>query len=157
MLWYVLHVKTGAELDVRQRLEQAHVTAAVPQEERPIRSGGKWGKKQYTLFPGYVFVRLDITPENYYLLKRTDDVISILKYGDQPAPLSYLEAEWITLLNGGGKPLQASEIDASGKVISGILTKFETRIVKIDRHAKRATVALSLCGEEKKVKLGITV
>ena len=52
--WYVLQVSTGQETAVREALEGLGVRAAVPREERLIRSGGGWTTKVYTLLPGYV-------------------------------------------------------------------------------------------------------
>ena len=40
--WYVLQVSTGQETAVREALEGLGVRAAVPREERLIRSGGGW-------------------------------------------------------------------------------------------------------------------
>lgn len=67
--WYVLQVSTGQETAVREALEGLGVRAAVPREERLIRSGGGWTTKVYTLLPGYVFLALEYSAENYYRVK----------------------------------------------------------------------------------------
>ncbi|MDE6456960.1 MAG: hypothetical protein K2L38_13915, partial [Dysosmobacter sp.] len=66
-MWYVLQVSTGKEMAVRGTLTNNRVLAYVPRENRLIRKGGGWSQKEYTLFPGYVFLNLDYTAENYYM------------------------------------------------------------------------------------------
>ena len=53
-MWYVIQVKTGEESGIARRLKNQAIRAEVPIENRPIRSGGAWTKKEYILFPGYV-------------------------------------------------------------------------------------------------------
>ena len=64
--WYVLQVSTGQETGVRDALQGLGIRAAVPREERAIRNGGGWTTKVYTLLPGYVFLALEYSAENYY-------------------------------------------------------------------------------------------
>ena len=65
-MWYVIQVKTGEESGIARRLKNQAIRAEVPIENRPIRSGGAWTKKEYILFPGYVFLDMDFTARNYY-------------------------------------------------------------------------------------------
>ena len=67
--WYVLQVSTGQETGVRDALQGLGIRAAVPREERAIRNGGGWTTKVYTLLPGYVFLALEYSAENYYRVK----------------------------------------------------------------------------------------
>ena len=104
-MWYVLQVSTGKEMAVRGTLTNNRVLAYVPRENRLIRKGGGWSQKEYTLFPGYVFLNLDYTAENYYMVKAIPGVLRFLgPDGLHPPTLTYLEAEWIKLLAGEGKP-----------------------------------------------------
>ena len=51
-MWYVIQVKTGEESGIARKLKNQAIRAEVPIENRPIRSGGAWTKKEYILFPG---------------------------------------------------------------------------------------------------------
>ena len=107
MRWYVLQVSSGQEKAVRDALHEKRIPALVPSENRLVRKGGEWTQKEYILFPGYVFLRLDYTSETYYRVRSIPHTGRLLgPPGDPPVPLSYLEAEWIGLLSGGGKPLE---------------------------------------------------
>lgn len=97
-MWYVIQVKTGEENGIARKLKNQAIRAEVPIENRPIRSGGAWTKKEYILFPGYVFLDMDFTARNYYRVKEVPGVIRFLGDSKAPSTLSYLEAEWIRIL-----------------------------------------------------------
>lgn len=154
MRWHVVQVMTGEEKGIAAKLRQAGFRVLVPAENRPIHTGGAWGMKEYALFPGYVFLQMDYDAGAYYRLKGIPGVVKLLS-----GTLSYLEAEWILLLSGqNGEPLTPTlvrEADGRLEVQDGILKRFESRIVKMDKRNRRAVIELSLCGEKKEVQLGI--
>lgn len=154
MLWYVIHVKTGEEQNIATTLRENGLRALVPVENRPIHTGGTWSRKEYVLFSGYVFLQMEYNAENYYMLKKIPGVIQLLI-----GTLSYLEAEWIMLLaDRDGAPLEPTLVrEAAGnlEIEHGILEKFRSRIIRIDKRSRRATIELSICGEKKEVQLGI--
>ena len=154
MRWHVAQVMTGEEKGIAAKLRQAGFKALVPAENRPIRTGGAWGMKEYALFPGYVFLQMDYDAGAYYRLKGIPGVVKLL-----PGTLSYLEAEWILLLSGRrGEPLEPTlvrEADGRLEIQEGILKRFESRGIKMDKRNRRAVIELSICGEKKQVQLGI--
>lgn len=157
-MWYVLQVSTGRETAVAKTLSEQRTAAYVPREDRLIRKGGGWGRKEYILFPGYVFLNLDYTAENYYMVKAIPGVIRFLgPDGLHPSTLTYLEAEWIKLLAGDGEALEPTEArlrpEGGVRFTGGILQHFPSRITKIDKHSRRATVELSVCGEARSIPL----
>ena len=160
-MWYVIQVKTGEESGIARKLKNQAIRAEVPIENRPIRSGGAWTKKEYILFPGYVFLDMDFTARNYYRVKEVPGVIRFLGDSKAPSTLSYLEAEWIRILSGSGEPLEPTLVreDGSGgiTVISGVLKQLENRVLKWDKRSRKATFEITICGEARQVQLGIEV
>lgn len=154
MRWYVVHVKTGDEQKIAEKLSGAGFRTLVPAENRLVRSGGSWGQKEYTLFPGYIFLQMCYNAENYYRLKSIPGIINLLN-----GTLSYLEAEWILLLSGqDGRPLEPSlvrMVDGSLEIETGVLKNFQSRIIQLDKRSRRALIEISICGEKKEVQLGI--
>lgn len=155
---YVLQVTGGKERTVVDALQDLQIRAYVPQESRLVRKGGAWNCKLYTLFPGYTFVELEYNAANYYAIKKLPYVLHFLGAdGLHPERLSYLEVEWIKTLANQGKPLEPTKatLDADGKIVlqGGILQRFRSRIVKLDKHSRRADVELTVCGEPKTVTL----
>ena len=162
-MWYVLQVSTGQETAVRGELQKMNILALVPMENRLIRKGGGWTHKEYTLFPGYVFVNLEYTAENYYRVKEIPAVIRFLgASGLAPSQLTYLEAEWVKTLAGiNGQPLQPTTVrelpGGSLKIVEGVLSNFAPRTIQYDKRSRRAKVEITLCGEPRTVQLSVEV
>ena len=160
-MWVVRQVETGQEQGVQQALQaMENMVALVPRENRLVRKAGAWTQKEYILFPGYVFLSLDYNADNYYRVRAVPHVLRFLgASGLAPSRLSYLEAEWIKVLSGGGKPLEPTKVrrqpDGSLKVVGGVLGNFASRAIQYDSHARRAKVELTICGEPKTVQLSV--
>ena len=161
MMWCVLQVKTGDEMKVKNRLSDMGFVAAVPRENRMQRKGGEWTTKECTLFPSYVFIELAYTAENYYRIKELPAVIRFLGGGLRPDTLTYLEAEWIKILTFGGNPIEPTKVriseDGKTEVADGVLTAFKNRIKKVDKHKRKATFEITVCGEVKELELSIDI
>ena len=57
-----------------------------------------------------------------------------------------------------GEPLEPTlvrEADGRLEIQEGILKRFESRVIKMDKRNRRAVIELSICGEKKQVQLGI--
>lgn len=159
-MWYVVQVMTGREDGIAAALNRQGIRALVPKEDRMIRSGGAWTRKEYILFSSYVFLEMDYNADNYYRVRNLPGVIRFLGDGNGPSRLSYLEAEWIRLLTGkNNAPIQPTVVriseDGSLKAVKGVLTNFENRIIRVDKRNRKATFEITLCGEKKEVQLSI--
>lgn len=151
---YVLHVQTGQEMAIRDELRRMYFGAMVPREIALERKNGKEIQRERTLFQGYVFVDMAMDLKAYYKIKGIPHVIRFL--GDkQPTELSRKEAEYITWLASGGKPLQPSELDQDGAVMTGPLKGHEPEIVSVNTRAKRAKVRITLAGEPHEISLSV--
>lgn len=153
--WYVLQVATGAELSIQKELQRRGVEAAVPIENRIIRSGGKWVKKQYVVFSGYIFIKMSYTWSQYYILSGINGIIRILGGGNSPDALTPAEAEWIQQLNELLKEPSVVDLRENGsyEIISGALICCKDNIVQIQRHHRRAIVKLNVAGTDTTIKL----
>ena len=155
--WYVLQVNTGTEIDVAAELQRRGYWAVVPIEGRMIRRGGTWIQKPYVVFSGYVFIFIDYSWAKYYALTGIKGVIKILGGGKEPTPLFDDESEIILKLT--ELLISPSEVafneDGSYTVVSGFLKDVTDNIVKIDKHAKRAIVKVTLGGNERTIKVSI--
>ena len=149
--WYVLQVSTGQETGVRDALQTLGIRAAVPREERAIRSGGGWTTKVYTL-------ALEYSAENYYRVKAIPHVLRFLgPNGLSPSYLTHLEVEWLRLLDNGGEVLKPSRVETlpegGVRIVDGVLRHFPVSRIDLDKRARRAKVEISLCGEPKTLTL----
>lgn len=160
--WYVLHVITGEEAEVRNRLRRKipYMRTLAPVRKMKERKSGVWRYKCRALFPGYVFVNCTMTDSEYYDLKNTSGVIKILPGSSSPSPVPGNEMQIILRLTEEKDLVGLSDVVFAGdkvKVVSGPLLGFEGQIVKVDRRRFRAKVMFSLLGQEKFIELGINV
>ena len=76
---YVLHVMSGMELAVQERLKCEGLTETIiPMEERLERFRGDWITRKRLLMPGYVFVYLEMNTDQYYKAWNIPGVIRFL-------------------------------------------------------------------------------
>lgn len=153
--WYVLHVRTGSELEIAEQLRKRGFSAVVPTENRVIRKSGKWNQQIYIVFTGYVFVYMNYSWSKYYAMSGIYGIIKILGGGQNPTALSKNEAEFISKLSEllAEPSVLKFKNDNSYDVISGFLADYAEKIVKIERRYKKATVRISVAGEEKEIKV----
>jgi transcriptional antiterminator RfaH len=90
--WYLLHTKPRIEKRVAIFLEQRDIQVFLP-ELAHTNVNGQTRKKAF--FPGYLFASLDLSSVDPSIWRWTPGLRYIVKYGDQPVPVS---DEVITLI-----------------------------------------------------------
>lgn len=160
MSLYAVQVLTGQEAEVCRRLADCRIATLLPQERRLIRRGGAWREEPYTLFRGYVFVDTEAPLPIYYTVRGQDGVMRWLGASPgTPEALSLAEAVNIRWLAGQDlRPSTAREV-MPGVLgfVYGPLAQLSDRIVRVDRHDRRAVVALPIGGEAKEFTLTFTI
>ncbi|MFF2887006.1 antiterminator LoaP [Paenibacillus sp. NPDC057967] len=158
MRWYVLHVLSGQELKVQRYHEKRtpELKTLVPCRIVNERKNGVQKTVKRILFPGYVFVQVDLTPESYYKAIAPEGVISFLGR-PTPSPVPPHEMANVLRLCSESELVGTSKVTDGDKVkiISGPLKDFEGQIIKVDRRKGRARVRMTLFGQEKDVDFGI--
>lgn len=150
--WYVLHVRTGCELDIAEQLKKRGFSAVVPLENRIIRKGGKWIEQTYIVFDGYVFVYMCYAWSKYYVMSKISGIIKLLGGGKSPTPLSDSETEFILQLTDLlAEPSVLKFTDDNYEVVSGFLSDYKDKIIKVQRRYKKAIVKITVAGEEKEI------
>lgn len=158
--WYVLHVRTGKEIEIQNTLIKhlPQCKTMVPRRLMMERKNGVIKKVIRDLFPGYVFVHTFMDAAVYYNLTGTPSVIKILGSDRGPQPVPDEEMLQILRFHGSGDPLGISEMYIEGgkvKITDGPLLGMEGQIVKIDARRQRAKVNISLMGQPRIVELTI--
>lgn len=155
---YVIQVQTSKELRVRAELERKGFNAYVPRRELTIHRSELWTKIINNIFPGYVFVDMEYTPENHIAVRHTDNVVRLL---GAPTPLPEHEAAVMSWLFNGGEVIEESEalIDGNGNCIgyNGFLAGYSDRVTYFNRRQRKATMEVFFGGKVHKANLGITL
>lgn len=150
--WYVLHVQTGKEEYVAQRLRARGFNVVVPVENRVIRKSGEWTQTLYTVFAGYIFVYMVYSWGKYYAMSGIDGIIKILPDGKSPTPLSKNETKFILYLTERLDKPSVLRFDEDGKyeALSGFLLDYKDYIVEVIRRSKKAKVEITIANVKQK-------
>ena len=116
--WYALQVTTGAEGDVKTRLDRLAYLAMLPMKIMRERRNGRWRDETKVMLPGYLFVQAAMTAADWHRIRRLPGVLRILG-GDRPSPLSDDETARIQWLDNGGTPWALSEFRRTEAAVGG--------------------------------------
>ncbi len=114
-LWYVIQTKPLEEDLVRRRLEHADFTVFHPRIRTAVRGAKSAHMRVKSLFPSYLFARLDLTDANVFrLIKYTRGVRKIVG-SNQPVPIPDIVVETIRARTGEGDVLEQQMVFKQGE------------------------------------------
>jgi transcriptional antiterminator NusG len=178
--WYVVHAKTGYENTVKTNLEQRihamHMEdyiheIQVPTEDVVVIKNGKKQNLNQKKYPGYVYVRMDLTDESWSTVKNTPNVTGFVAPDPtHPSPLRFEEifrilapvAEKAAGKAGAGGAAAGPakvvdfEIGESVTVMDGPFATLPASISEINVEAQKLTVLVSIFGRETPVEIEFT-
>ena len=82
--WYVVHTQPACEDRASMRLTAQGYQIFCPRLRKTVRHARKSESKLVPLFPGYLFLRLDIARDRWRAVNGTRGVIRLLAQGDTP-------------------------------------------------------------------------
>ena len=170
--WYVVHSYAGYENKVKANLEtrissldmeEFIFEVQVPtRDEVEIKNGKKTIAPQ-KVFPGYILVRMDLTPESYSCVRNTPGVTGFVgstDRADRPAPLSLDEVlKWLAPVVQVDKKAKAEvkvvdfEVGNSVTVTEGAFASLPATISEINVDQQKLKVLVSIFGRETPVEL----
>jgi len=172
--WYVVHSYAGYENKVKANLETRISSldmedyifqVEVPtREEIEVNKSGKRVNVQNKVFPGYILVRMELSPESYSCVRNTPGVtgfVGATDRADRPAPLSLDEViKWlapaVTTEKSKAKPeikVLDFEIGDSVTVTDGAFASLPATISEINADQQKLKVLVSIFGRETPVEL----
>lgn len=155
--WYVAGVLAGLEATAAERLkQQGHVTFSPYFHEKL--GGGKTVKRR--LFPGYIFVSMDLLEDGWSHVNGTRGVSKLLPtHLEQPLPLplGFVEKLMERCQNGELDPLSADEMARGWKkgesvpIVAGPFTSFSASLSYYKKGS--AILLLNLFGRESEISV----
>lgn len=154
--WYVVHTYSGYENKVATSLEAVienrNLRDMIQDVKIPVETvveikDGKSKEIENKLYPSYVFVKMILTDETWYIVRNTRGVTGFVGASSQkPSPLSQKEVEAM------GVETKKQTIDfAVGdnvEIADGPLAGFVGEVVEIDADAMKVKVKVSMFGRE---------
>ncbi|MBP3857915.1 MAG: transcription termination/antitermination protein NusG [Ruminiclostridium sp.] len=158
--WYILHTYSGYENkvanDIKTLAENRNLQDLIEDVMVPIGPAvDDYGKplldkdgnqKEEKLFPCYVYVKMVMTDETWYICRNTRGVTGFVGPGSKPIPLTNEEIENL----GVAKKVSAPSVQVGDivKIISGVsnLIGFEGTVQSVDEEEGKVTIALMMLG-----------
>ena len=154
--WYVVHTYSGYENKVASSLEAVienrNLRDMIQDVKIPVETvveikDGKRKETENKLYPSYVFVKMVLTDETWYIVRNTRGVTGFVGASSQkPSPLSQKEVDAM------GVETKSQTIDfAVGdnvEIADGPLAGFVGEVVEIDADAMKVKVNVSMFGRE---------
>ena len=154
--WYVVHTYSGYENKVASSLEAVienrNLRDMIQDVKIPVETvveikDGKRKETENKLYPSYVFVKMVLTDETWYIVRNTRGVTGFVGASSQkPSPLSQKEVDAM------GVETKKQTIDfAVGdnvEIADGPLAGFIGEVVEIDADALTVKVHVSMFGRE---------
>ena len=164
--WYIVHAYSNFENKVaqaikeraaQQGLESLFEEVVVPTERMiEVRRGRKF-ETDRKLFPGYVFVKMEMTDQALVMIKNTPKVTGFLGSQNKPQPVSEKEvARIIGAIEEGverPKPTIQFEIGEQVRVTDGPFASFNGSVEQVDEERARLRVTVSIFGRATPVEL----
>ena len=154
--WYVVHTYSGYENKVAQNIEKGVENQGfgdrifevrIPTETvEEYNDDGKKREVERKVFPGYVLVKMLITPESWYFVRNIRGVTGFVGSTTEPIPLTEKEVEAL------GVELKSVQVNFavgnSVKVTHGPLEGFVGKVVGSDTDKGIVQVSVSFFGRD---------
>lgn len=164
-MWYVIQTQTGHEDKLKTLMDKTmpeglDYSSNIFLYESKRRYLGAWNTERKPLFPGYVIVITDDIEGVDIHLKRLPEYARVLRHGEDIVPLTDDEVNFIRKLTGDDGVVSMSygiQVGDKVSVTEGALVGLEYRILKIDRHKRKAVIEIELFKEKKEVTVGLEI
>jgi transcription antitermination factor NusG len=147
--WFVARVHPNRENSAQFNLDRLGFRSFAPRVTRTLRHARKSRNVLAPLFPGYIFLILDLSRDRWRAVNSTFGVASLIMGGEQPMPVPYgvVEALLITENSGLVRLDNDLEIGQRVRILSGPFADALCRLVHLDDRG-RVRVLLELMGTE---------
>ncbi len=165
--WYVLHVLSGQESSVRERIirkaKDSELSDLIYRVEVPtelvseVKKDNRKTERKVKLFPGYVYANMylleadgSLNKDLWYFIQQIDGVISIAGSRNAPLPMRMREvADLLPLIDNKdvvARPKVEFNVGDSVRVCEGVFENQEGIIEEIDPEKGKLRVSVSIFG-----------
>jgi transcription elongation factor/antiterminator RfaH len=152
--WYAVRTQPAQERRAEFQLRQQGYVTFLPLLKKSVRHARKLRQVRAALFPGYLFVQLDLDRDRWRSVNSTYGVSGLIMGGDQPMPVPVGVVEsFINLTQADGLVDFTPNLKLGAEVVlvSGGLSGMIGRLKRCDGKG-RVEVLLQIMGQEVCVK-----
>lgn len=159
--WYVVHTYSGYENKVKADIEKTimnrnlqHLITdlQVPVEDVVEEKDGKKKVIQRKIFPGYVFIKMLMNDDSWYVVRNTRGVTGFVGPGSKPVPLTDDE-----IISMGIKEEVVMDIDLEVgeaiRIIAGPFEGFVAIVQEIVYDKQKVKALVDMFGRETKIEI----
>lgn len=147
--WFVARVLPGREASAHFNLQRQEFRSFAPKLRRTVRHARKLQTVLAPLFPGYIFVILDLSVHRWRCVNSTIGVSSLIMGGDRPMPVPRGVVE--SLIDASASGLvrldRTLEVGQTVRILSGPFASRLCRLVHLDDRG-RIRVLLEFMGSD---------
>lgn len=164
--WYIVHTQTGHEDRAKSSLENKLKSnpikdqvsqILIPTEKVSEIRDGKKKISERKVFPGYVFIEMELTEESWHLVRNVPGITGFIGPGSRPQALRDAEIENIIRQSEEKKekpiPKIAFESGEAVRVKEGPFTNFNGVIEEVNPVKQKLKVKVSIFGRSTPVEL----
>jgi len=152
--WYVAHTYSGYENKVKDSIERTVETRGLsnligevctPMEEA-VEENDKGEKKSVSrkIYPGYVFIKMLMTDESWYVVRNTRGCTGFVGPGSKPVPLSEAEVESLGVEI--GQVELGFEVGDTVRITEGSMEGFMGEVLEINSEKRKVSVMVTMFG-----------
>ena len=159
--WYVVHTYSGYENKVKaniektienRKLQEQIIEVSVPMQEVAEMKNGVKKVVQKKMFPGYVFVNMEMNDETWYVVRNTRGVTGFVGPGSKPVPLT--EEEMSSMGFAGSVKINIDvEVGDSVEVASGVWENVSGIVQSVNEQKQVVTINVDMFGRETPVEI----
>lgn len=146
----------GDETDARQSgSSETDSSPSEASEGKKSKSKAKSKSSGNKTYPSYVFVKMVMTDESWYICRNTRGCTGFVGPGSKPVPLTDEEVAHLGVVQ---KPAEATfKAGDLVKIVSGSLKDFEGTVKEVDETAGTAVVTVSMFGKATPTTLDLNI
>lgn len=164
--WYVVHTYSGFEKfvseSVHQRAQELGIEdqigkIIIPTEGVVEIKGGKKVVSTKRSYPGYILIEMEMTDENWLIIRDTPKVTGFVGSGKRPTPLSKDEVsqivEHMESTSEKPKPKHSFEKGEAVRIIDGPFFNFNGIVEEVNNDRDTLKVMVTIFGRSTPVEL----
>lgn len=164
--WFVVHTYSGFEKFVAESIQQRALELSIqdqigkiiiPTEGIVEIKGGKKVVSTKRSYPGYILVEMEMSDENWHIIRETPKVTGFVGSGKRPTPLNKDEVnqivEHMETTSEKPKPKHSFEKGEAVRIIDGPFFNFSGIVEEVNQERNTLKVLVTIFGRSTPVEL----
>jgi len=164
--WYVVHTYSGFEKfvaeSIRQKANELSIEdqigqIIIPTEDVVEIKGGRKVVSTKRSYPGYILIEMEMSDENWHIIRETPKVTGFVGSGKHPSPLNKEEVsqivEHMETTSEKPKPKHSFEKGEAVRIIDGPFFNFSGIVEEVNLERNTLKVLVTIFGRSTPVEL----